>query len=150
MDLSSHIPRCSPHETEIIQNHLGLSEKQLRLVARITQQYSGVLKHGTNEEWHRRLRNSGRSILTSTALMVAAQHLAIDNSKILSIVATYYSLFHGCFALLCQHPTVDSSDLVRIHHNRLQNEIDTRFVRTGLFSSKFREMYEKTRSLERL
>lgn len=125
----------SRSEIELIRKHLGLRDKQILSVIAI---YRKFREHRyDSKEWFWRLRRAARSLLTSAALAIASKDLANSKSMIMCIVSNYYSLFHGSFALLCQHPEIQYQDLQRIKHDRLSRLIDSYFVRSDILSPNF-------------
>jgi uncharacterized protein (UPF0332 family) len=123
----------------IIEKHLGLNDDRRRYIARMFEFYSN-LGPGSQEEWHDRYLRAGRSLLTSCALNLQSEDLLVgDQSIILSTVGRYYSIFHGCFALLCQHPVIPYKNLERMHHRELEREMIANFVKPGMLNSDFAE-----------
>ena len=130
---------------EVIEKHLGLNDQKKRYVAKISGLYAN-LSPNSQDFWHDRSLRAGRSLLTSCALKLQSEDLFMeDRSVILALVGRYYSIFHGCFALLCQHPAIPYKRLERMHHRTLEGNMMSHFVRAGMLDSDFAKVLRMAR-----
>lgn len=98
-----------------------------------------------------RVFKAARSLLFSAVLHVESKRAKKSGySDSMVAYATYYSLFHASFAMLCLHPQIEIDDIQRIKHTQLLNLVDNKFVQTHVLPKSYSELVERAKIMREM